>query len=390
MVTNVLPPLDPAALPAGIRARFVEGVNGLRMHVLEAGDGGPDRPLILLVHGFPEIAYSWRKVMPALAAAGYHVVAPDFRGYGRTADAPVAFADDLAPYRLHNLLLDLLCLMSALKRDRVAALVGHDYGSWVCGYCALARPDLFGMVALMSAPFAGAPGLDALARGLRTPADDPIHAALAALPRPRTHYHRYYATRRAAADMERSPQGLAAFLRAYFHHKSADWPDNRPRALAGWTAEALAEMPTYYVMDEGRTMPATVAPEMPERGGADCAWLTEAELAVYAAEYARSGFQGALQGYRCRMDGSIDRDLARFAGWRIEVPLLFVSGARDWGPFQAPGALERMKEAAGAGLVGCHFVAGAGHWVQQEQPRAVADLLLDALGRGGAGSRPGA
>lgn len=76
MVTNVLPPLDPAALPAGIRARFVEGVNGLRMHVLEAGEAGPDRPLILLVHGFPEIAYSWRKVMPALAAAGYHVVAP--------------------------------------------------------------------------------------------------------------------------------------------------------------------------------------------------------------------------------------------------------------------------------------------------------------------------
>ena len=130
MVTNVLPPLDPAALPAGIRARFVEGVNGLRMHVLEAGEAGPDRPLILLVHGFPEIAYSWRKVMPALAAAGYHVVAPDLRGYGRTADAPVAFADDLAPYRLHNHLLDLLCLMSALTRDRVAALVGHDYGSW--------------------------------------------------------------------------------------------------------------------------------------------------------------------------------------------------------------------------------------------------------------------
>ncbi|MET3789248.1 pimeloyl-ACP methyl ester carboxylesterase [Methylobacterium radiotolerans] len=133
-----------------------------------------------------------------------------------------------------------------------------------------------------------------------------------------------------------------------------------------------------------------MAPEMPPRDGADCAWLTDAELAVYAAEYARSGFQGALQGYRCRMDGSIDRDLARFAGRRIEVPLLFVSGARDWGPFQVPGALGRMEEAAGAGLLGCHFVAGAGHWVQQERPQAVVDLLLDALARGGAGHRTGA
>lgn len=390
MVTNVLRPLDDAPLPAGIRPRFIEGVNGLRMHVLEAGEAGSGRPLILLVHGFPEIAYSWRKVMPALAAAGYHVVAPDLRGYGRTAAAPVAFADDLAPYRLHNHLLDLLCLMSALKRDAAAALVGHDFGSWVCGYCALARPDLFGMVALMSAPFAGAPGLDALAGGLGTPADDPIHAALAALPRPRAHYQLYYASAQAAVDMERSPQGLAGFLRAYFHHKSADWAGNRPRALVGWTAETLAELPTYYVMERGRTMPETVAPEMPPRGGADCAWLTEEELAVYAGEYARSGFQGALQGYRCRMDGSLDRDLARFAGRRIEIPLLFVSGARDWGPFQVPGALERMAEAAGASMLGCHFVAGAGHWVQQEQPQAVADLLLDALGRSRPGSRSGA
>ncbi|WP_341870015.1 alpha/beta fold hydrolase, partial [Ectopseudomonas khazarica] len=138
------PPLDAAVLPAGIRARFVAGVNGLRMHVLEAGHGEPGRPCLLLLHGFPELAYSWRKVMPALAEAGYHVVAPDQRGYGRTAPGPVAYEADLAPFRMHNLLLDVLCLLGALGRERVAAVIGHDFGAWVAGFCALARPDVFG------------------------------------------------------------------------------------------------------------------------------------------------------------------------------------------------------------------------------------------------------
>lgn len=280
---------------------------------------------------------------------------------------------------MHNLLLDLLCLIAALGRERVAAVIGHDFGSWVAGYCALARPDVFGSVVLMSAPFAGAPTLDTLAENLRPPAQDPIHAALAGLPRPREHYHHYFASPAAAPDMDGSPTQVAAFLRAYFHNKSADWPGNAPYSLAGWTAEALAEMPTYYIMDLGRSMPATVAPEEPEDGGAGCAWLTDRELAVYATEYARTGFQGPLQGYRCRMDGSLARDLGRFAGRQIEVPALFVAGRSDWGPFQAPGALERMGAWAGTQFHGCHFVEDAGHWVQQEQSQAVTDLILAFL-----------
>ncbi|WP_210035743.1 alpha/beta fold hydrolase [Methylobacterium sp. PvR107] len=375
-----LPPLDDAVLPTGIRSRFVDGVNGLRMHLLEAGHEDPGRPCLLLLHGFPELAYSWRKVMPALAKAGYHVVAPDLRGYGRTAAGPVAYEADLAPFRMHNLLLDLLCLIAALDRERVATVIGHDFGSWVAGFCALARPDVFGSVVLMSAPFAGTPTLDAIAESLRPPAQDPIHAALSGLPRPREHYHRYFASPAAAPDMDGNPTRVAAFLRAYFHHKSADWPGNAPHPLAGWTPEALAEMPTYYIMDLGRSMPATVVPEAPE-GGAGCAWLTDRELAVYATEYARSGFQGPLQGYRCRMDGSLARDLGRFAGGRLAVPALFIAGHSDWGPFQAPGALERMGARTCAHFYGCHFVDGAGHWVQQEQPHAVADLILDFLRR---------
>ena len=269
-----MPPLDPHMLPQGVRSRFIDGVNGLRMHLLEAGD--PAAPCVLLLHGFPEIAYSWRKILPRLAEAGYHAVAPDLRGYGRTATRVTAFDEDLAPYRMTNRLLDALSLLSALGR-RQAALVGHDYGSWIAGFCALARPDVFASLTLMSAPFAGAPSLAELPASLRPPIDDPIHTALAALSRPRKHYHVYYATPSAAADMDGPEHRVAGFLRAYYHHKSADWPGNAPHTLPGWTAEALAEMPTYYIMDHDRTMPETVAPETPADEGAACPWLTPAE-----------------------------------------------------------------------------------------------------------------
>jgi alpha/beta hydrolase fold len=101
-----LPPLDSAVLPAGIRARFVENVNGLRMHALEAGFETPGRACLLLLHDFPELAYSWRKVMGPLADAGFHVVAPDQRGYGRTTGWDRSYDGDVASFRLFNLVRD--------------------------------------------------------------------------------------------------------------------------------------------------------------------------------------------------------------------------------------------------------------------------------------------
>jgi len=138
-----LPPLENAVLPAGIRSRFVDGVNGLRMHVLEAGFEEKDRPCILLLHGFPELAYSWRKLMVPFAAAGFHVVAPDQRGYGRTTGWDADYDGDLAPFRLLNLARDALGLVSALGHRSVAAVVGHDFGAPVAAWCALVRPDVF-------------------------------------------------------------------------------------------------------------------------------------------------------------------------------------------------------------------------------------------------------
>ena len=205
-------------------SRIVAGVNGLDMRILEAGD--PANPCVLLLHGFPELAYSWRHVMPVLARAGYFVVAPDQRGYGGTTGWDDRYDGDVDSFRLSNLVIDMLALLSALGIKQVRAVVGHDFGASVASTAALARPDVFPAVVLMSAPFGGPPGL-------RPAGKDTVHADLLALPRPRKHYQWYYSTRSANAEMWAPPQGLHDFLRAYYHHKSADWPGNRPYALEG-------------------------------------------------------------------------------------------------------------------------------------------------------------
>jgi len=124
-------PLAPDVLPRGVRSRFVEGVNGLTMHVLEAGFETPGRPCVLLLHGFPELAYSWRRVLPALAAAGYHTIAPDQRGYGLTTGWDASYDGDLRSFRLLNLVRDAVGLLAALGVDHVNAVIGHDFGSRV-------------------------------------------------------------------------------------------------------------------------------------------------------------------------------------------------------------------------------------------------------------------
>ncbi len=151
-------PLEETVLPAGVRSRFVGGVNGLTMHVLEAGFETTGRPCVLLLHGFPELAYSWRKIMPSLAAAGFYVIAPDQRGYGRTTGWDGSYDGDLHSFQMLNLVRDALALVSVLGYRSVAAVVGHDFGSPVAAYCAIARPDVFRSVALMSAPIRGAAG----------------------------------------------------------------------------------------------------------------------------------------------------------------------------------------------------------------------------------------
>jgi pimeloyl-ACP methyl ester carboxylesterase len=374
-------------LPPGMRSRVVDGINGLTMHVLEAGFEAEDRPCVLLLHGFPELAYSWRKVMLPIAAAGFHVIAPDQRGYGRTTGWDGDYDGDVGSFRMLNLVRDALGLVFALGYRSVAAVIGHDFGSPVAAWCSLIRPDVFRSVVLMSAPFAGPPPLpfntaDEMAR---TRAGSPllgasIHDELAALKPPRKHYQWYYSTREANDNMQDCPQGVHAFLRAYYHYKSADWKRNKPFPLKSWSAGELAKLPTYYIMELDKGMAETVAPEMPSAAQiATCKWLPDDQLSVYSAEYSRNGFQGGLQWYRCMTGGKYTAELQTFSGRTIDVPSCFIAGKSDWGMFQRPGDIDRMQSSACTQMLGCHLLDEAGHWVQQEQPEKVSGLLIQFL-----------
>ena len=363
--------LEPLPLPETVNQRWIETDSGLSQHILEAGD--PGDPLVLLVHGFPEIAFSWRFVMPALAMAGYWVVAPDLRGVGRTTGWSEGYDVDVAEFATPHLVRDMVALINALGRDKAHAMIGHDFGASVTAWSALIRPDVIGRAMIMSAPHGGAPAI----------ADryDSIHDEMAALDRPRTHYQWYYCGREANRHMMEAADGLHAFLRAYFHMKSADWAGNKPHALAGWTASELAKMPTYYIMDAGETMAENVAHHMPDNETiANCHWLSDSDLSVYTAEYGRTGFQGGLNWYRGRIEEPGHVRLSVYQGAKIQVPMRFLAGQQDWGWAQFPGALTALETTATADYRGTRLIDGAGHWVQQEQADEVIREILAFIG----------
>jgi pimeloyl-ACP methyl ester carboxylesterase len=278
---------------------------------------------------------------------------------------------------MFNLVRDMLGLLGSLEIPAVHAVVGHDFGSFVAAWCALLRPDVFRSVVLMSAPFAGPPPLQPAVASASVAA---IDGQLAALARPRKHYQQYYTERAANADMWRCPQGVHSFLRAYFHHKSADWKANRPHRLASWSADELARMPTYYIMDRDQDMAQTVAREMPSDSEiANCRWLPDPCLRVYSSEYERNGFQGGLQWYRAMADPRTIAELQIFSGRTIDVSSMYLAGRSDWGVYQNPGAFEAMQATACTRMQACRLIDGAGHWLQQEQPEAVIRELLAFL-----------
>jgi pimeloyl-ACP methyl ester carboxylesterase len=382
-----LPPYGNGTIQSDIRSRSVANVNGLTVHMLEAGFERPDRSAVLLLHGFPELAYSWRKVMLPLAAAGYHVIAPDMRGFGRTTGWDNSYDADPDPFRILNMVRDSTALVYALGYRNVAMIVGHDAGAPIASWAALIRPDVFRTLTIMSSPFEGAPSLPFNTANGATPppraiTDDELDAELAKLNPPRKYYQNYQRTRGANENMLHAPQGLQAFFRAYYHYKSADWKGNKPHPLKARTAEEMAQIPTYYVMEKDKGMAETVAPFMPTTAEiAACKWLTEDEVEVYATEYGRTGFTGALQGYRVRR-GSDPKSLAElltFSGRTIDVPSMYIAGKSDWGVYQTPGAVDKMRTSACTRMVGFHLLDGAGHWVQQEQAEQVSKLLAGFL-----------
>lgn len=321
----------------GISHRDVEA-NGIRLHLVEQGTG----PLVLLCHGFPESWYSWRHQLGALAAAGFHAVAPDMRGYGRT-DRPEA-ADQ---YTLLHLVGDMVGLLDALGAEQ-AVIAGHDWGAPVAWHAALLRPDRFRAVIGLSVPFIPRGPVRPTTRMPRT--DDAVF------------YQLYFQEPGVAeAELERD---VRASLRRILYSGSGDVPRRPGR---GDRRDAVGMVPR-----RGGFLDRTLDPEtLPS-------WLTEADVDFYAGEFLRTGFRGGLSWYR-----SIDRSwelLAPFAGARVGVPALYVAGERDLVvAFRGMDRLIPSLAQVVPGLRRTLILPGCGHWTQQERPAEVTAAMLEFL-----------
>ncbi|KAF4555782.1 Hypothetical protein D9617_2g057460 [Elsinoe fawcettii] len=386
--------LTPLPLPSGVSASYVDCTAscGLNFHILSAGkDSSAGKPLILLMHGYPELAFSWRNIIPKLAAQGYYVVAPDQRGYGRTTgwDARRYDEVDLRQFTITNLVRDLVCLVYALGYEKVHCIIGHDFGGVSSAMAPLIRPDMFTSCIQMSHPH-HAPPTPPFDIGTSTAPSSTSTAPtktsglqdeLAALDPPRKHYKWYNSTSSASHDWSHPAQGLHAFLRGYFHVKSAAYARNNPHPLKSFSAPEIAQMPEYYILPLHQTMPEAIATLMKsEDPSATLPWLTDEDLAVYVQEWTRTGFQGGLNWYRAQTSQTAFQkaDMLLFAGRKIEVPCCFISGKQDWGNYQQPGAIDRYEQNC-TDFRGATFVEGAGHWVQQEQAGRVVEEVLKFL-----------
>ena len=322
---------------ATIRHRQLQ-VGALSMHLAEAGEGPP----VLLCHGFPECWYSWRHQLGALADAGYHAIAPDMRGYGRT-DAP----QPVEAYTLLHLIGDMTGLLDALGEPR-AVIVGHDWGALVAWHAAQLRPDRFRAVVGMSVPFLP-----------RTPVRPTT--LMKAMAGDRFFYVLYF-QEPGKAEAELDPRARD-MLRGMLFTGSASIDPEHLRSL---------QLPRSAKFMDGMQIPET----LPE-------WLGEDDLAVYVGEFERTGFRGGLNWYR-----NFDRNwelLAPFGDLRIRVPSLFIGGLRDavvTGPeLHGEGPAVKLLGSFCDDLRGKVLIEGAGHWTQQEAPEATNAALTGFLAR---------
>ncbi|WAU83497.1 alpha/beta hydrolase [Streptomyces sp. Qhu-G9] len=316
--------------PADAQHRTVD-VPGGRIHLVEQGAG----PLVLLVHGFPELWHSWRHQLPALAGAGYRAVAIDVRGYGRSSSP-----DAVEAYRIGAHVEDNVAVVRALGEE-TAVIVGHDWGSTIAADSALLRPDVFSAVGLLGVPYAP--------RGALRPTD-----AFAMIGGDEEFYVSHFQEPgRAEAEIEQDVRGWLAGFYA---------------TLAGDTMPASGDGSVFFVPKGGRLSDRFVK-DRPT-------WLTDEQLDYCAAEFERTGLTGALNRYR-----NIDRDWEDLADWDgapVTQPSLFVAGELDTSITWLADAIEAFPSTL-PGLVSSHLVEGCGHWVQQERPDEVNRLLTTWL-----------
>ena len=308
--------------------------NGLNMHIAEAGEG----PLVVLCHGFPESWYSWRHQLRALSDAGYHVVAPDQRGYGGT-DAP----PNIDEYTIFHLVGDIVGLVNALGESQ-AVVVGHDWGSPVAWNCASLRPDVFRAVASLSVP-------------IGTRGSTPPLVSLKELFGDRFFYQLYFQT-----------PGVAE------HELQNDIPKTMRKMLFGASGAV-----NRGNMLEQRSDPAPdtafMLERMPDPGDDLPDWLTAEDIDYYASQFQKAGFRGGLNWYR-----NIDRNWelsGSLQGLKINQPAYFMTGTRDVVPY-SENALAAMKTVL-TNLVDAVVLPDIGHWTQQEAPEAVNEGLIQFL-----------
>ncbi|MFG3041835.1 alpha/beta fold hydrolase [Streptomyces sp. NPDC048330] len=318
---------------AQLRHRTVEAPAG-RLHLVEQGTG----PLVLLVRGFPESWYSWRRQLPALAAAGYRAVAIDVRGYGRSSRPEATDA-----YRMLDLVEDNVAVVHALGEEN-AVVVGHDWGSNIASASALLRPEVFRAVGLLSVPYAPPGG----------PRPTDIFGQIGG---PEQEFYVSYFQEPGWAEAEIEPD-VRGWLAGFYAALSAD------------TMPAQGEPDPHFVSRGGGRLsdrfPAGVLP----------AWLSEDDLDFYAGEFERTGIAGALNRYR-NMDRDWE-DLAPHRGAPIKQPSLFIGGALDASTTWMSDAIDAYPTTL-PGLSAAHLLEGCGHWIQQERPDEVNRLLTDWL-----------
>ena len=320
-----------------VRHRMVE-TNGIRMHVAEQGDG----PLVLLCHGFPESWYSWRHQLAALAAAGFHAVAPDMRGYGQT-EQPA----EIDQYTLLHLVGDMVGLVDTLGGGP-AVIAGHDWGAPVAWHAALLRPDRFRAVIGLSVPFRPRGSVRPSTAMPQT--DDAV-------------FYQLYFQAPGVAEAELSRDVRSSIRRVLY----AGSGEGRQAGAGLGDPAAIGMVPRA-----GGFLSHTAEPPAPP------SWLTEADVDFYAGEFTRAGFRGGLNWYR-----NIDRNwelLAPYAGARVMVPALYVAGDRDLVVhFRGMDQLLPNLKKFVPELRRTIMLPGCGHWTQQERPKEVNDALIAFL-----------
>jgi len=317
----------------GARDRLV-AVPGGHIHAVEQGDG----PLVLLVHGFPEGWRSWRHQLPALAAAGYRAVAIDVRGYGGSSCPP-----EVEAYRMLAHVADNVAVVDALEVE-TATVIGHDWGSPIAAACALLRPDVFTAVGLLGVPH--------MPRG----AVRPTEAFARAAGEGGEQFYVSYFQPPGRAEAEIHPD-VRSWLRGFYVALGGDPP----------------VPPAWFTVASGGAMRDRLPVDAPLPH-----WMTEADFDATVAEFERNGFAGPLNRYR-----NVDRDwedLAAFDGVTLEQPAIFIAGALDSSTTWLADAIGTQATRL-PGLDGIHMLEGCGHWVQQERPDQVNDLIIDWLDR---------